>query len=106
MRTCVYKSSILLFSAFLDVIFFRKKPLSLSLSMREKERGYICFRTILVVKLQFIKPILPKQYVKRFYSFAPLLIQSLIICNSGCLVIMILEWSCFHVVLMSVASVS
>ena len=65
MRTCVYKSSVLIFSAFLDVIFFRKKPLSLSSSMREKERGYICFRTVWIVKLQFIKPILPKQYVKR-----------------------------------------
>lgn len=65
MRTCVYKSSILLFSAFLDVIFFRKKPLSLSSSMRGKERGYICLRIVWVVNLQFIRLILPKQYVKR-----------------------------------------
>ena len=43
MRTCVYKSSILLFSAFLDVIFFRKKAPLLILINEGKGEGLYMF---------------------------------------------------------------
>lgn len=41
MRTCVYKSSVLLFSAFLDVIFFEKAPLLILINEGKGEGLYM-----------------------------------------------------------------
>lgn len=41
MRTCVYKSSILLFSAFLDVIFSKKAPLLILINEGKGEGLYM-----------------------------------------------------------------